>query len=371
MKVLFTTNIPSPYRVDFFNELGKFCDLTVTFERKIADNRNKEWFHNEKVNFNRIYLNGIKFGPESAFCPEVIKIIKKNKFDIIIVGGYSSLTGMYLIRYLKKHKIKFILNCDGGKEKINENKIVANIKKYFIGGASYWLSTGENTNMYLKYYGADEHKIYKYNFTSINEKDILKNVISEKEKNELRNKFGIDKKYVIISVGSFIQRKGMDILIKSAKYINDEAEIIVVGGEPTEDYKKIITDMQIKNVRFMDFASKEKLKQYYMMSDIFVLATREDIWGLVINEAMANGLPIITTDKCIAGLELIENKINGFIVETDNYNEIANKINELINNPILRKKVSLENLKKIKDYTIESMAKQHIEIFNKIIEEKE
>ena len=52
MKVLFLTNIPSPYRVDFFNELGKYCELTVLYERKKADNR--EWISNKNINFKNL-----------------------------------------------------------------------------------------------------------------------------------------------------------------------------------------------------------------------------------------------------------------------------------------------------------------------------
>ena len=54
-----------------------------------------------------------------------------------------------------------------------------------------------------------------------------------------------------------------------------------------------------------------------MASDLFVLPTREDIWGLVINEAMSFGLPIITTRKCIAGTELITDGENGYLLEAD------------------------------------------------------
>ena len=60
MKVLFFTNIPSPYRVDFFNELGKYCELTVLYERRDADDRDKNWCNNEEnnLNFKPIYLKG-------------------------------------------------------------------------------------------------------------------------------------------------------------------------------------------------------------------------------------------------------------------------------------------------------------------------
>lgn len=55
-----------------------------------------------------------------------------------------------------------------------------------------------------------------------------------------------------------------------------------------------------------------------MAADIFVHPTREDIWGLVVNEAMAKGLPVITTDRCVAGLELIKNESVGRIVPVEN-----------------------------------------------------
>ena len=50
---------------------------------------------------------------------------------------------------------------------------------------------------------------------------------------------------------------------------------------------------------------------YYQAADMLVFPTREDIWGLVINEAMANGLPTVSTDKCVAALEMIKQGENG------------------------------------------------------------
>lgn len=369
MKALFTTNITSPYRIEFFNELSKYCDLTVTFERKTAKDRKKEWTQFKNINFKKIDLRGIKIGNETSFCPEIIKYLKKNKFDIIIVGGYSTPTGMLLIKYLKKNKIPFILNCDGGMKKDTERKILLKIKKYFISSATYWLSTGNITDEYLEYYGAKKEKIYRYNFTSVKNEQILKD-ISQKEKNIFKEQLGLKSRYIVISVGTYIYRKGFDILIKSAKYIDKDIEVIIVGDKPTKEYLELIDKYNITNVRFIDFMSKEILEKYYKASDIFVLPTREDIWGLVINEAMAKGLPIITTDKCVAGMELVKDKENGYIVPVEDYKAIAEKINLIINNVQLRKKMSKQNIEKIKLYTIENMAKQHIEIFNKIIEEK-
>ena len=92
-----------------------------------------------------------------------------------------------------------------------------------------------------------------------------------------------------------------------------------------------------------------------------MLPTKSDAWGLVINEAMAQGLPIITTDRCVAGVELVENGINGYIVPVDDNAALEEAvIRTLSEDYIAMGKASLE---KIRPYTIENMARVHMDIF--------
>lgn len=366
MKVLFLTNIPAPYRVDFFNELGKLCDLTVLFERKKDVNRNKKWIKNEFNNFRSINLSGLNISKDSSLSFEVLSWLKKD-YDLIVIGGYSTPTAMLAIKYLNIKGISFIINSDGGMIKESENKLKYYFKKNLISSASAWLSTGKKTNEYLVYYGANRDMIFEYPFTSINEEDILKQSVIKNKKQDFKRELNINEEKIIISIGQFIERKGFDILLKSAKNLNKDIGIYIIGGKPTQKYLNLKNKLELNNVHFIDFINKEKLKKYYLVADLFVLPTREDIWGLVINEAMANGLPVITTDRCIAGLELIEDNKNGYIIPVENKKILTEKIMKIINNKKLMRKMSKNNLKKIQDYTIQKMAKKHMVIFNKII----
>ena len=101
--------------------------------------------------------------------------------------------------------------------------------------------------------------------------------------------------------------------------------------------------------------TKKELSEYYKAADIFVLPTREDIWGLVINEAMAYGLPVVTTNKCVSGVELVKDYKNGFIINVDDVKQLAYAINLILSDDILREKMSKESLKTIDKYTIENM----------------
>ena len=93
------------------------------------------------------------------------------------------------------------------------------------------------------------------------------------------------------------------------------------------------------------------------------LIVQEDIWGLVINEAMAYGLPVITTDRCVAGLELVEEGVNGSIVPVGDDAALAGKMKEILSSDL--EKMGTASLEKIRAYTIENMAKAHVAIFEK------
>ena len=114
LKVLFLTNVPSPYRVTFFNELGRHCDLTVAYERNADADRDTSWSSVSATNFAEVYLHGVQTRADAAFCPEVLRYILDRTFNVVVVGGYSTPTGMWAITWLRALRIPYLLNVDGG-----------------------------------------------------------------------------------------------------------------------------------------------------------------------------------------------------------------------------------------------------------------
>ena len=323
MKILWLTNIPSPYRVDFFNELGKKCELTVLFEKFESKERDPSWKNYKFTNFNGIILKGLSYSVDKAICLNVLKYLNK-KYDYIIVSNIATLTGIIAIEYMKLHKIHYCIETDGGFAKSGKG-IKEKYKKHLIKNAEIYFSTSkENDNYFIKY-GAKPNRIIRYPFTSIKKSDILNECINYNEKKKIKEKLKITEEKVILSVGRFIHNKGYDILINAIKGIDKNIGIYIIGGKPTKEYIYLKEAYHLNNLHFVEFKVKENLRNYYKIADIFVLPTRSDVWGLVINEAMANGLPIITTNKCIAGLELIEDGKNGYIVETENVEELSDR----------------------------------------------
>lgn len=364
MKVLFITNLPSPYRVDFFNEWGKYCNLTVVFERNKASNRDDKWIADKCKNFKAINLNAMPIGEENSVSFRIIDILKE-EYDHIVVGVYSTVTAMIAITYMRIRKIPFIISSDGGFIK-QDDGFKRKFKIFFVGAANMWLSSGKETTKYLAHYGANPERTFVYPFTSIWEKEIVSNVLTQAEKQATRDTLGIPESKVVLTVGRFIPIKGYDVLLKACAKLDASTGVYIVGGKPTDEYLQLQNELGLNNIHFVDFMSKEELSNYYKSSDVFVLPTRGDVWGLVINEAMAHGLPIVTTDKCVAGLELVENDVNGYIVPVDDNIKLGEAICKIVNNEVLKDKMSAKSLQKIKVYTIENMARIHQEFLDGI-----
>ncbi len=368
-RVLFVVNIPSPYRVDFFNELGKECNLTVAFEGTKASNRNSKWVGEKAKNFKAIYFDGVRVRSEAFLSFQVLKVLNQD-WDFIFLGGYSTPTLMLAIESLKMKKKPFILEVDGGFVAA-DSRIKYLTKRHLISAASAWMSTGEKTTDFLVHYGAERSKCYFYPFSSIKEGDILLSEVKElggfreereRIRKESKKKIGFQREKLILAVGQIIPRKGYDILLQGANLLGDESEIIIVGGNATKQLLTILDANHLQNVRFIDFLSKSELAEYYKAADLFVHPTREDIWGLVINEALAFGLPIITTDRCLAGLELIRDGFNGKIVEAENSQALAEAINQVL--AWEPGETGFHAVDTARKYTIEAMAKKHMEYIN-------
>lgn len=357
-KGLVLAHFPSPYRVGVFKELSKYYDLNIFFEICRDQNRSKEWFVlNSELNFKLIEDKNNK----KIFQNELRNI---EKYDFVLAYDYHTVNSMIMQLRANMKRVPYFVNCDGAF--IRPNIIKDKVKRFFFKRASLFFASGKNAKKYFMYFGADENKIFIHNFTSLYANEILKEPISDEEKLEYKKELGLSNKKMVLSIGQFIERKGFDILLKGWTDLDKECELVIIGGGELErDYIEIINNNRLKNVKIVGFKKKEEISKYYKAADLFVLPTREDVWGLVVNEAMAYGLPVITTDKCIAGIELINNSINGFIVKCENNKDLKDRIFEILRDDCLKSKISLNNLKKMQSYTIEGIAESHFKVIEK------
>ena len=365
MKVLYITNIPSPYKVDFYNELGKYCELTALFETDASTERSEEWKKYCFDTFEGIILKGRRMSADTAFCPEIVKHLQKGLYDIVVLTVLASPTALLAAYTLQHRKIPYYYEGDGGFAG-QASGVKATLKRYIIRAAEKCLSSSKEFDRYCITYGAKPENIIRYPFTSVKKADCLTEKLTAEEKKQWKEEFGVAEECAIISVGQFIPRKGMDLLLHCCKDLPENTGVYIVGGTPPQEYLAICEENHLQNVHFLNFMPKDRLMKFFRAMDIFALFTREDIWGLVINEAMAAGLPVISTDRCIAALELIRNGEEGYIVVNEDREQMKKALLALTESSERREEMSARAIDRIQSYTIENMAAEH----NRILTQK-
>lgn len=122
-----------------------------------------------------------------------------------------------------------------------------------------------------------------------------------------------------------------------------DLKLTVIGFGPKEEELK---KMASSNVSFLGAISNDKISHYYQCNDVFVLPSKSEPWGLVIEEAMNNGLPVIVSNKVGCSIDLVAEDVNGIIFDLDDRNSLKNavlKICDPIYYNVLAKNISCYN----------------------------
>ncbi len=231
---------------------------------------------------------------------------------------------------------------------------------------------GKIWNKYLAWiYGKAELIIYPTEFGRqllhhLTKKDKSSTVVSNgvnierykiKEVGDFHSRFNIPKDTVnIIYVGRLYPEKSVDTLIKAVPYIikeNPKIHVMLAGaGHVRPKLEKLVDSLKVnKHVTFLGLVSDEDKILAYNAGDIFISPSFAELEGMTVLEAMACGKPIIVPDAQMnAAKFFIDN--NGFLFETENHKDLAEKTLKLINNPDLRKKLGEISLAKSKNYAI-------------------
>ncbi|RZK76847.1 MAG: glycosyltransferase [Pedobacter sp.] len=183
----------------------------------------------------------------------------------------------------------------------------------------------------------------------INENKIIKIPLAYPEVSEdYLMKDSIDS-FTFICIGSLSLTKGTHILLDAwrkhfSKLAN--AKLIFAGNNSLPD--KVIENLPA-NIRIMGFLNKPDLELIYREADLLVFPTLGDGFGMVITEAMAHGIPVLTT-KNSAGYDLIENEVDGFITEAGDAEALAERMRWIVENKSILPNMSKLIIEKAKKY---------------------
>ena len=170
--------------------------------------------------------------------------------------------------------------------------------------------------------------------------------------------------------GQMIERKGIDLLLLAFDRLianGMDARLLLVGREAElPRLLNLMSPAARSRVQYEGFQAPECLAAYFARSDVFVLPSRHDGWGVVVNQALATGLPIITSDAVGAGLDYVQNGINGVKVKAGDVDALYDAMQTLAQNPEIARNWGMKSREMARALTPEAGAEKWAQVFESL-----
>ncbi len=179
-----------------------------------------------------------------------------------------------------------------------------------------------------------------------------------------------DDQFIFLFCGQMIARKGLDLLLAAFAQISPRipnARLLLVGREAElPGMLQTLPAAVVNRIEYAGFQAPEKLPAFFARANAFVLPSRYDGWGVVVNQALAAGLPVICSDTVGAGIDLVHRDLNGIRFPNGNIAALANAMERLATNRELAEKWGAASREIIRDYTPQRGAERWLDLFDSL-----
>lgn len=364
-KILMVYIEPTPYIVGLINTLMPICEsqLDILF---LGENRSQNWQISENKNW--IILPEDKIERFKI----IFRLLSKGQYRMIHTAGWGEPLCMLFIILAKLFRIKVTVETDTPiphKLKLWKRAIKRLIYPILFSFVNLFLPGGTRQAKYLEHYAVQPKRIFPVNMT-VDVASIKETVHGFKldDRQRIRSHFNISEKDIVfLFVGRLEDYKGiMDLISAFSQIKNEHATFLIVGdGSLREQIKSAVCIN--KKICYLGRLIGKELIEIYFASDTLILPSHFEPWGLVVNEAMAVGRPVIVSDRVGCIDDLVIHQKTGWIYEAENIKELQTAIEYFIANPDNRINMGVQSAKIIEDWTLENEAKNICQAWYRLI----
>lgn len=363
-RLVILTEIIAPYRIPVFNALAERDDieLHVIFLSE-TDVSMRQWrIYAEEIRFSYEVLPSWRkrLGKYNILVNQsVTGALERARPEVMICGGYNYLASWQAQRWAKRNRVRFLLWCEST---VNDQRggklLVETLKENFLRGCDGFVVPGKSALEYVRQMDTSSRKV----FMAPNAVDV--DLFSEGEKaarqraEPLRGELGLPQRYFLF-VGRLVEAKGvldlLDAYGRLSAELRAEVGLVFAGDGPQRaELESVARSIFPGSVHFAGFVHREELAAYYSLAECLMFPTHSDTWGMVVNEAMACGLPVICSRVAGCAADLVRE--NGRIVAERDVRELAVAMQEIATDPGLRERMSRESRALIRQYSPQACA---------------
>ena len=345
-RLVILTEIIAPYRIPVFNALAARTevDLHVIFLAE-TDPGLRQWeVYRDEIRFSYEVLKSYRHrlgGFNFLLSRGVGAALSAGNPEVILSGGYNDLAMWQAQRWARARRVPFLLWSESNvADARRKYPWVESAKRRFMLSCQGYVVPGASAATYLRTYGVASDRI----FVAPNAVDVerFSNGAAQARGNpEIRRSMGLPPRYLLY-VGRLVRAKGVwDLLSAYAKLperIREAVSLVLVGdGEEREQLVRYSREIRPGSAVFPGFWQRDQLPAAYAGAEALVFPTHSDTWGMVVNEAMACGIPVIASDVAGCVADMVSDGENGRVVPAGDQEGLARAMEEVLNTAELRR----------------------------------
>lgn len=339
-RIGFLISHPIQYYTPIFRALSKQCDLTVFFaHRQTAEQQARagfgvafDWDVDLLSGYESRFLVNVARRPSTdrftgCDTPDIADEIARGRFDAFVVPGWALRCYWQAVRACRRHGVPVLVRGDShlGTRRNNFIRAAKSLAfSHLLRRFDGFLYVGQKNRDYLLHYGAPRDRLFFSPHCVDNDAFAAASAAAAVSRDPERRR--------ILFVGKLIARKNpADLLYAAARLGGRRAEVVFAGSGALEPELRRIAENESVRAEFMGFVNQSDLPAVYAAADLLVLPSNaQETWGLVVNEAMACGVPAVVSDAVGCGPDLIDTGATGAIFPLGDVAALATAIETVL-----------------------------------------
>ena len=331
-----------PYHVARLAAAGEACEITAI--ELAAETSEYSWTKIGKpLNFHRVTAfpeGDSRKASVGTLVRRLEEILQELRQDVIVIPGWSDRGGFATVRWCLKNHTPFIVMSESAARDERRFWWKEWIKRRVVGLCSAALVGGRPQTAYLVQLGMPAERVFR-GYDAVDNRYFEDKVAEVRsQKSDVRKKYELPENYFLASA-RFIEKKNLSGLIRAYAAYRERSSLVtdhlslwhlvLLGDGPLRsDLCRLISDLRLADhVHLPGFRQYDELPAYYGLANAFVHASTTEQWGLVVNEAMASGLPVLVSDRCGCAVDLVQEGRNGFTFDPGDVEALAQLMSRL------------------------------------------
>jgi glycosyltransferase involved in cell wall biosynthesis len=295
----------------------------------------------------------------SLIAPSVWNEVMSGRYDVLWLHGHNYAANIIALIAAKVAGMPIMMRGETHLG-LPRNAIKAALRQPLIGAlyrlCDRFLAIGSANAAFYRAMSVPDHKIFLVPYCVDNDRFMSAANLSVDQKAEVRKRYGVPfDQPLLLYAAKFIVQKGPDHLLEAVRRLKAVSSqpftLLMAGsGELEPKLRAMCAEGSLDNVFFSGFINQSQLPYLYAASDIFVLPSEQEPWGLAVNEAMCAGLPIVISREVGCVDDLVQDGVNGYTVTAGDVEELGRALRRLIEDEPLRRRLGQASLARIREW---------------------